>query len=155
MTNRPLHAVKCPCGHTFATTSPNGHYCENCRRLRMRIMLRHHNRVRSGSERRDQLPELIERDYQVAIGQAQAKAKSGTRKRAKTVPQTRCKFCGHTAKAGQEFCADCIHDGYDAVYALTGRSNGWDRRGQGAQNVQPGWRGQKVAGGRAFFRRAE
>lgn len=145
MSRRPLHTVKCPCGETFETTSPNGHYCARCRTVRKKIIERHHEKVRHGSERRDKISENVERDYLAAIG------KSETENNART----RCKFCGRTTKSGREFCHDCVHNGLDAVYALTGRSNGWDRRGQGAQNVQPGWRGQKVAGCRAYFRRAE
>jgi len=39
----------------------------------------------------------------------------------------RCKFCGKPAY-GEDFCAYCRREGFDNVYMVTGRSNGWERR---------------------------
>lgn len=40
----------------------------------------------------------------------------------------RCRFCGKGVHNGGLFCPSCMRDGFDAVYAVTGRTNGWDRK---------------------------
>lgn len=60
----------------------------------------------------------------------------------------RCKYCGskrHVKESG--FCRSCIRDGFDSVYRITHRSNGWDRVLPEGAKVVGGWRGQRVAGG--------
>lgn len=49
------------------------------------------------------------------------------RKRKKMADVRRCKFCGKIAY-GQDFCRSCTRDGFNHVYMMTGRSNGWERR---------------------------
>lgn len=40
----------------------------------------------------------------------------------------RCRFCGRKVPRGTKFCTQCINQGFDEVFASTGRSNGWDRK---------------------------
>lgn len=62
----------------------------------------------------------------------------------------RCKFCGGTNDVRQSgFCRTCLANGFDHVYEMTGKSNGWDRKRYQSSQIQDGWRGQKCAGGRA------
>ena len=60
----------------------------------------------------------------------------------------RCKYCGSTRHVKESgFCRSCIRDGFDSVYRITHRSNGWDCVMPEGAKVVGGWRGQRVAGG--------
>lgn len=48
---------------------------------------------------------------------------------------TRCIFCGHPTRG--RFCKACRDQGFDDVYEVTGRSNGWDRRVAKARPINP------------------
>lgn len=59
-----------------------------------------------------------------------------------------CKYCGSTRHVKESgFCRSCIRDGFDSVYRITHRSNGWDRVMPKGMKVEVGWRGQRVIGG--------
>lgn len=60
----------------------------------------------------------------------------------------KCKYCGSTRHVAKNmFCRNCLKEGYDNVYRITHRSNGWDRVMPEGMKVVGGWRGQRVAGG--------
>lgn len=58
---------------------------------------------------------------------------------------THCKFCGKLTTIG-DFCRNCKNEGFDNVFRLTGRSNGWDRVKRKRISVVSGWRGQHCVG---------
>lgn len=63
----------------------------------------------------------------------------------------RCQFCGKSIGPNFRYCPQCRNDGLDAVHAITGRTNGWDRKPHAAGAVG-GWRGQRRMGGGAAGR---
>lgn len=60
---------------------------------------------------------------------------------------TRCLFCGAVLLKGGQFCKTCLREGFNNVYEVTGRSNGWDRKPSAKVKIVSGWRGQGVIGG--------
>lgn len=54
-----------------------------------------------------------------------------------------CPFCGG-ATSGGRFCKTCMDEGFDKVYAVTGRSNGWERAERKKVSVKSGWRGRRI-----------
>ena len=47
--------------------------------------------------------------------------------KAHSVRKYRCKFCGAKIFA-EGFCEKCKREGFDDVYEVTHRSNGWEKR---------------------------
>lgn len=53
----------------------------------------------------------------------------------------KCPYCGKPAHADKGFCSRCLKHGFDGVYEVTGKSNGWD-----APARRPGkWRTTKFS----------
>lgn len=58
---------------------------------------------------------------------------------------THCKFCGKLTTNG-DFCRNCKNEGFDNVYIVTGRSNGWDKQRITKTKIKFGWRGRACVG---------
>ena len=42
-------------------------------------------------------------------------------------PNRICPFCGNQIKGDGAFCQRCFSQGFNHIYEVTGRTNGWDR----------------------------
>lgn len=60
----------------------------------------------------------------------------------------RCLFCGkEVKKPNMNFCDHCRLEGFDNVYNLNGKSNGWDRvKKKKPVPIVSGWRGVRPGG---------
>lgn len=59
----------------------------------------------------------------------------------------RCLYCGKKILGNLDFCDHCRMEGYDELYSVTHRSNGWDARPMEKVTPCGGWRGRKTMGG--------
>lgn len=56
-----------------------------------------------------------------------------------------CPYCGRAVSNGT-YCRNCVEEGFDDLHAVTGRTNGWDRKHYGPSRAKDGWRGQRCIG---------
>lgn len=133
--------IKCACGDEFVSSSPRAFMCPVCRKVKFKIYNKHFQKTRNKVISKV----LAEREFEKYL------KKPKTDLTATPKPLHHCPYCGRMTT--NEFCRQCQYDGFDAVYDLTGRSNGWNRKKPEFFKVESGWRGQMVAGGSAAERR--
>lgn len=91
------------CGGTFTAHRSDTRRCPNCRvNGTQKMMQRHRSEVKM------------------------AKCKQIEREKAQKEEPHHCKFCG--AICIRKFCRDCYRKGFNYVYSVTGRTNGWDKK---------------------------
>lgn len=123
----PARIVKCTkCGITFIAFHKR-ELCDTCRKA-MRVEYQKEYSQKRYAKRRQAQPEAIRR--------GRPPKKKNMKKELK-----RCKYCG-TYSSG-EFCKACMTEGWDSVYAFTGRSNGWDKQEKVKVKIVSGWRGSQ------------
>ena len=150
--HHPLRIVKCiDCGKDFETCGP-GERCAECFKAHRKAYFRNYVRPSRRKSLREEAQQKIEEAARCIEAQKAAAAKIGDapKHRAKPVLLGVCCFCGRPCRESAKFCASCIRDGFDAVYELTGKTNGWDRKVRTVAKIAgvgDSWRGCKVAGG--------
>lgn len=117
------------CGCVFETRSRHARFCPSCRR-----------RVNSarGALKWKGMPSAIEdcvRHARAKLAERADVPNGGT--------VVHCKFCGTLTAHKSGFCSYCTHAGYDDVYAVTGKSNGWEHGAGSKPHVEAGWRGSR------------
>jgi hypothetical protein len=99
--------------------------CEPCRRKHLKEYQRKYIRPARRKARR-------EREARAKAEMAEltpiADITPVVKKRTRAAVTGRCRFCGRNVHDGSLFCPSCMRDGFNEVYAVTGRTNGWDRK---------------------------
>ena len=129
--------LKCACGEVFESSSPNAKRCLSC----SMIFKRMYNKYVKSTKSSQIAMKLATEEYDSRLHDGTLTSIE------KHKPFVRCKYCGRPTK--RDFCPNCVSEGFDQVYLITGRSNGWNRVQTTKVKITDGWRGQPRAGGRS------
>ena len=116
----PARTCRClDCGITF-TAYGHADRCDPCRKRHRKEYQRKYIRPSRRKARRD-------REERRKAGLAGLGPLKGVSAQTSPAVTGRCRFCGKPVFNGASFCARCMREGFNEVYAVTGRTNGWDR----------------------------
>lgn len=123
--HHPERSRKCmDCGVVF-TAFGHADRCDSCRRIHLKEYQRKYIRP---SRRKARLEREQRRNAELGALAPASAGMSVLGGPAHAVDVGRCRFCGREVRNGVLFCARCMREGFNEVYAVTGRSNGWDRK---------------------------
>ena len=121
----PERTLKCmDCGIEFKAFG-HADRCDSCRRIHLKEYQRKYIRPSRRKARREREER---KKAEMASLSPIADVTPVVRKQTRAAVTGRCRFCGNGVHNGSLFCPRCMREGFNEVYAVTGRTNGWDRR---------------------------